>query len=1214
MENPFRRSLQAVVFATLFCCLAGSDGLAEDWPMWRYDAKRSAASPEALPEKLHLQWVRHLPRLRPAWPVDGRLRYDGSYQPIVMGKRLFVGSSVNDTMTAYDTETGELVWTFYAGAPVRLAPVGWKDKIYFVSDDGYLYCLKAADGSLIRRFRGGPLTDRRIVGNGRLVSMLPARGGPVIHKGKLFFAAGLWPFMGTFVYALDPDSGKVLWCNSGTGFRMTVMPHGGKSLSGPAPEGYMVGVGDRLLVQCGRASPAVFDCSTGRLLHYSPGQGGKSGNWFSRGSGDYYFNGGNIFSFKNHKRLIGVNAPQVFTEDRWYTGGGVTTNYMHYGARSYHRVALSALDASKPRRIEGKDKRGRAMVRWEFPTIWSMDYKAAGIDRLWLSAGRRLYASQKKVVKAFDQPSEAGKAPSKSWEAALEGTPSGMLAADGRLFVVTREGGIFCFGATAGEPKRHAFKPAALSSATVPEAERILKATGVSEGYCLVLGLERPGLVEGLLAASKCHVIAVDSDAEKVDALRRKLDGAGLYGKRASVHAGNPLTFRFPPYIASLIVVSNANIHEDQRTLERLFQVLRPYGGTAWLGVPQGMKSTIAKQVAAAELAGAVLETKGGMLCLKRSGALPGSADWTHAAGDAARTNGSKDMLVKAPLGVLWFGTPVHKNRSSVLITEGRVLLQTAKTIETRDAYTGRLMWRKESEGTTGTVFMPGGIYLNRIKTVLRLDPSTGETLSEFKLPDTASAAKAGQRRGFLACQKNTLVADVAPFNSWRDNTGKTRPTSKKLLGLDRASGKIAWTFEPEGRIPYNTITVGRDKVFFLDEVVKFPGKLSRDRKRRDNPVLNITLIALDLETGKIVWQKKKGEFSGYPVSHSNEHDLLFMRGGNLIALKSEDGSEAWKVKSPGWRNPAFVGNRIVFTQSSLDLLTGKPTYCKDPVTESSQHWTYHREYGCGGTKGTPNLLLFRSGTTGFCDLTRHGGTGNLGGFRPECRNNLIPANGIINVHGENHCACNFNIISVSMGLIHMPEAEMWTWKYIKRPSRAAVKRVGINFGAPGDRMDDNGTYWMDYPSVGFKSPDIPVRTEPEQMKTFRLHTSRMGGNAHKWVGASGMEGAGRIVVSLSKELKKDRIYTVSLYFAEPNPQVAPGKRVFDVSLQGKQVLKGFDVVKEGGGPRRVFVKTFESITVRNDLEIILSSGNTGQGLPAVICGVEAVITPAAGE
>jgi len=31
---------------------------AADWPMWRYDASRTASSPEVLPSELHLEWER----------------------------------------------------------------------------------------------------------------------------------------------------------------------------------------------------------------------------------------------------------------------------------------------------------------------------------------------------------------------------------------------------------------------------------------------------------------------------------------------------------------------------------------------------------------------------------------------------------------------------------------------------------------------------------------------------------------------------------------------------------------------------------------------------------------------------------------------------------------------------------------------------------------------------------------------------------------------------------------------------------------------------------------------------------------------------------------------------------------------------------------------------------------------------------------------------
>src|SRR3989339_770693 len=69
-------------------------GAGKDWPMWRFDAGRSAASPLELPPQLHLQWKHELPAPRPAFPNDPRLCFDVSYEPVAAGKRVFVPSMV----------------------------------------------------------------------------------------------------------------------------------------------------------------------------------------------------------------------------------------------------------------------------------------------------------------------------------------------------------------------------------------------------------------------------------------------------------------------------------------------------------------------------------------------------------------------------------------------------------------------------------------------------------------------------------------------------------------------------------------------------------------------------------------------------------------------------------------------------------------------------------------------------------------------------------------------------------------------------------------------------------------------------------------------------------------------------------------------------------------------------------------------------------------
>ena len=78
--------------------------------MWRCDANRSAASPETLPEELHLQWTRQYSPRIPVWddPLNQDLMpYDRVFEPVVMGERVFL--SFNDTakVVALNLRTGE---------------------------------------------------------------------------------------------------------------------------------------------------------------------------------------------------------------------------------------------------------------------------------------------------------------------------------------------------------------------------------------------------------------------------------------------------------------------------------------------------------------------------------------------------------------------------------------------------------------------------------------------------------------------------------------------------------------------------------------------------------------------------------------------------------------------------------------------------------------------------------------------------------------------------------------------------------------------------------------------------------------------------------------------------------------------------------------------------------------------------------------------------
>ncbi len=223
-----------------------------------------------------------------------------------------------------------------------------------------------------------------------------------------------------------------------------------------------------------------------------------------------------------------------------------------------------------------------------------------------------------------------------------------------------------------------------------------------------------------------------------------------------------------------------------------------------------------------------------------------------------------------------------------------------------------------------------------------------------------------------------------------------------------------------------------------------------------------------------------------------------------------------------------------------------------------------------------------------------------------------------------------------------MPEVVYWTFDYYASASAVTpVKQVGINFGAPGNRYAENGTLWLEFPSIGGPSPDIPVRAKYEDPQWFRHHSSRVNGK-HNWIAASGVTGLREVSIRVFLQPGKNvsrvdafdkhigqiptwqeeqimgafestRPYTVRLYFAEIE-ECEIGRRLFNVSLQGKQVMESFDIVKEAGGTNRPVVKEFKGINVKDDLRVTLTpvmdlaipNVTAGQTDP-LLCGIEII-------
>jgi len=1205
-----------------------------DWPMWRCDAHRSAATPLELASDLHLQWVREYPPLEPAWLDEPRMRFDVCYQPVVKGNMMFVNSPRSDSVFALDTDSGAAQWRFYTDGPVRFAPLAWQDRVYIVSDDGYLYCLRAADGELLWRFRGGP-SDRKVLGNKRLISMWPARGAPAVADGKIYFAAGIWPFMGVFIYCLDAETGQVVWENTGTGAMYINQPHDSPAFAGVAPQGPLVVAGDKLLVPGGRSVPACFDRSTGKFLYYRLAENQHRGHFRVSAMSDEFYNSGHVYDLATGNLLAGLGSDPVcdLSETVIYGVAGGT---------------IAAYDLKNAESKVTTDEAGNERKNWVMPQLWGLPSIA---KKVWLKAGSRLYASKDNLVMAVDLPQSGGQARI-SWQAEVAGTPGAMLAADEKLFVVTLEGHIYCFGPQPTEPTRYAAEhkksPPPFDEWT-RNARYIIKKTGVTEGYCLVWGVETGRLAEELARQSDLHIIVVDPDEDKIEALRRSLDKAGLYGARVAAHVGDPLSFQFPPYLASLIVsedLSAAGFDAGKTFVEKVFYPLRPYGGVACLPVPADKQDDFAKWANEAGLENAQASQVGSFALLTRVGALPGSADWTHNYADAANTCVSHDGLVKAPLGLLWFGgssnmtiLPRHGHGPSEQVVDGRLFIEGPNTMRAMDVYTGRVLWEVALPGIgtayDNTTHEPGAssvgsnyvssseaIYVAYGQSCLLLDPATGKQISQFKLP-TKPDAEETPTWGYLAIWEDLLIAGSSPMIfdgekriGLRENWDAT--CSKQLVGMNRHTGKVLWTFDSNLAFRHNAIAVGAGKVFCID---RLPDPVvERMNRRGETPKGTPKLICLDVHTGKILWDTTNDVFGTW-LGYSEEYDILLQAGrpsrdmlpdepgDRMIAYRGKDGNVLWD-RPHKYYGPCLLHGDTIITQTiSLDalgnafsLLTGEQLMRNSPITGIDAPWQFGRNYGCNTVVGSQHLITFRSAAAGYFDLTGDSGTGNLGGFKSGCTSNLIVANGVLNAPDYTRtCTCSYQN-QTSLAFVHMPEVEMWTFNTFSLGDKP-VNRLGINFGAPGDRRDDDGMLWLDYPSVGGPSPDIPINITPEKPKWFRRHSSRISGDGLKWVGASGAKGLTSLTITLDKAAEEDRLYTVALYFIEPD-EVKPGERVFDVALQGQQVLKNFDIVREAGRSNQMVVKEFTGVAVRGDLTVTLRPSASAKTNAAVVCGI----------
>ncbi|MEQ8851197.1 PQQ-binding-like beta-propeller repeat protein [Gimesia sp.] len=1071
-QTVVRGTFCAVLFMLCISTLS-----AADWPMWRGNPERTAVTTETLPVDLKRSWTRQLPRHQVAWPNEERLQYDLVQEPVAVGDRILLGSPLDGNLSAFDANTGDVLWRYETNGPIRFAPVVVEDNVLFGSDDGYLYCLNLPDGKLRWKITGAPETHPRRwhLGNDRLISYWPVRGAPVVKDGVAFFGAGIWPSMGTYLSAVDIETGKRKWINQRIQFLKNVrIDHNYLQEAGLSPQGYCLIADGMLVVPNGRSMPARIDPETGKMYYYV--QGYRNGDSRVTAAGEVLLVGhSGVVNLSDGREVgnrwveAGKNAPESWSTPKRDLFEGPFNAYKMMPGCSYRATydegisygvekgVIYAYDLSKAKKGQYEKKLGAQTLnpgKWEAPLLWKLDTKLGkGVTHSVIKAGKTLYGHVGATLFAAEIAAD-GKSAKLVWKEKLNDTVGSLIAANQRLIVSCLNGELHCFQAKSQKHKWHQLAHVPLPK--IPEevthaAFEYLDASSikagvansVKPGYVVLLGLGHESLPEAILQVANVRLIVVEDDAAMVSRLRNKFQNVDGYGRNIQVIQADPDTFQLPHYLADLIIDQSPAAQSAIAAKERL-NVVRPYGGVACLTVNEENRTVIQQVIDGLDTQHWDVKQRQDKVFLMRVGALPGSSDWTHECSDGARSYFSRDKLVKAPLGILWYGDGpghgFHKFKDygrgvKPQVAGGRLVAfdDRAKRLTALDAYTGRLLWNFDT-GTSIVRFatLPDAVIVGRNSECVILNPADGSIVQTLSCQ--LDPALQGEPGVVDVRVSDPLILIAVGYDLPK---GSSHPAiesglwdAKTIVAFDRKTGKQLWSTSAIERFNIHSIVIGEGLVYCTDSIA--PLKADHLMRRGTAPeTFTSTVLALDAADGTVKWKYDRqyghrvmtgrGPLAIRPYDDwsAYSYQSKFLYTGKLKemqAINAATGEIVWE--KPIGMQPLMLYDDSFINQAGIkyDLLTGEQL-STSPLFKRS---------GCNYTVGNQNLLFLRNNCATYVDMDQNKEF-SLRNLRSGCSNSLVAADGLLSVPCfSTGCICNYPL-QTSFAMVHQPEVSQWT-------------------------------------------------------------------------------------------------------------------------------------------------------------------------------------------
>ena len=599
-------------------------------------------------------------------------------------------------------------------------------------------------------------------------------------------------------------------------------------------------------------------------------------------------------------------------------------------------------------------------------------------------------------------------------------------------------------------------------------AKQILNETGITKGYCLVYGFADGQLAYQLARQSELNVVGFDDDENRVAKVRKQLSRANAYGSRITVHYVKsldklPVTRDFANLIVSDSLITQGKPIGSAKEVAR---VLRPAGGTLYLGQPAGIEPRLNQQdlerwMKETGLKASTVKSSSGIWAVAKRGNIPGAGTWTHQYGDAGNRAYGGEKLAgvtrTTDLEVQWIGLPGadfgidrQARLSAPLAINGRLFHQGMNRMIALDAYNGAFLWLLEI-GDLRRANIPRDAANwcadeNQLYVVIKgecwvIDGYTGKRKAVLELPDEKKQlthewgyiANVGNMLFGSSVKQGDIYTEFWGRERWNDGKGSPGDGTDKVVSDDlfayhKQSGKKAWIYR-NGAIINTSIAAGDGRVFFVEsrnpQVKKMVSGRARmlsakDRRRgRNNGVAKEMLwkdqylVALDAETGNVIWEKPIDTADGRVVFY-----LVYAEGRLVISSSAfgeyhvynydaGTGRQEWHVKQKWVRDnhgahnqhPAVVAGKVYQVPNVYDLKTGK-------LLESNMMGgaigrkcgTYAATEKAILYRGSSKLSMWEMGSDYVTDWTR---------LRSSCWLSSIPAAGLIlSPEGGGGCSC----------------------------------------------------------------------------------------------------------------------------------------------------------------------------------------------------------------